>query len=459
MANIHLVGVGGTGLSAIATVLLQQGHTISGSDMAESVMIHRLEGLGGQISIGHNASNLPDSLDAVIISSAIPDHNPELVEAKARNIPVFKRDAWLGRMMTGKIGIAIAGTHGKTTTTALMAYLLDEMGLDPTYIVGGFVPQLATNAKAGNGNSFVIEADEYDYMFLGLHPTLAIITMVEWDHPDIFATEADFQQAFIDFTDRLPQNGLIIGCGDDPGVRQIFQASDRQSKTYGLADGNDWQAVDVRPNLHGGYDFKAVCHTAKAPVAPIPISLRLPGLHNVANTLATLVVAYHQGLDLTKAAEILGTFEGVGRRFELKGEVNGLTIVDDYAHHPTEIRATLQAARTRFGPRPIWALFQPHTFSRTLALFDEFVTAFSEADHAILIDIFPSREKDEGLVSSQMLIDKMSHPDCHYLSSHQTAADYLIENLGANDVLLTMGAGDGYQIGEQVLAHFQRNLS
>jgi UDP-N-acetylmuramate--alanine ligase len=446
MPNIHLIGIGGAGLSAIATVLLQQGYTVSGSDMQASSMTRRLAEMGARVFIGHKPENLPDNLDTVIISSAIPQDNPELVGARQRGLTIAKRAEWLGQMMQDQVGIAIAGTHGKTTTTAMTAFMLREAGQDPTYIVGGFVPQMDSNAAAGKGNVFVIEADEYDHTFLGLRPTVAVVTVVEWDHPDIFPTPQHLTQAFTDFVRLTPPHGLVIGCGDDPGARQVIEQARVRVATYGLQAHNEWRAVDVQPNQRGGSDFRAI-HASSS----VEVSLAVPGLHNVYNALAVLVVADHQGVDLSLAAEILGRFTGVGRRFELKGEVNGITIIDDYAHHPTEIKATLAAARTRFGERPIWAVFQPHTFSRTISLLDDFAGAFDDADNVVIVDIFPSRETDEGVVNSQDIIDRMTHPNARYIGPLREAADYLVHHLAPPAVLFTLGAGDGYQIGEWVL--------
>ncbi|MCQ3979952.1 MAG: UDP-N-acetylmuramate--L-alanine ligase, partial [Anaerolineae bacterium] len=306
-----------------------------------------------------------------------------------------------------------------------------------------------TNA-AGQGDAFVIEADEYDYMFLGLRPEVAVVTNVEWDHPDMFASPQILTRAFEDFVRLIPPHGLVIGCGDDPGARQVLAQAAAPTTTYGLRPENEWQAVDIQPNPRGGHDFK-IKHTLASSPPRVPASLSLPGLHNVSNTLAALIAAERCGVELAQAAEIAGHFTGAGRRFELKGEVNGITIIDDYAHHPTEIKATLAAARARFAGRPIWAAFQPHTFSRTLALLDDFAQAFADADHVIITDIFASRETDEGLVKSSDILARMRHPDARYLGGLAEAADYLAAHLAAPAVLITLGAGDGYLIGESVL--------
>jgi UDP-N-acetylmuramate--alanine ligase len=451
MPNIHLIGIGGAGLSAIATVLLQQGHKVSGSDLQVSPATERLVQLGATVFIGHRPENLNDNLQAVVVSSAIPEDNSELVSARQRGLSIMKRAEWLGHMMQQRVGIAIAGTHGKTTTTAMTAYLFQAAGQNPTYIVGGFVPQLDTNAAAGTGDTFIIEADEYDHTFLGLRPEIAVVTIVEWDHPDIFPTPQVLNQAFEDFVRLVPAHGLVIGCGDDPRARAVIRQTQAKTITYGLNDGNDWQAVKIRPNQRGGHDFESAIAGENNDASPTTVSLAIPGLHNVSNALAVLIIARHRGLRLSQAAQILSQFKGVERRFEWKGEANGVTVIDDYAHHPTEIKATLVAARTRFTNRSIWVAFQPHTFSRTLSLLDEFAKAFDDADHVIIVDIFASREIDEGLVSSQEIVDRISHPDARYIGSLREAADYLTNHLSPSNVLITMGAGDGYQIGEWVL--------
>lgn len=460
MLNIHLIGIGGAGLSAIATVLLQQGYVVSGSDMQASPATERLARLGATIFIGHRAENLDmddrrSTIDMVVVSSAISPDNSELVEARRRGLPVFKRAEWLGRMMQAQVGIAIAGTHGKTTTTAMTAFILHEAGHDPTYIVGGFIPQLDTNAAAGQGAAFVIEADEYDHTFLGLRPAVTVVTTVEWDHPDIFPTPQAVYDAFEKFIQLTPEDGLVIGCGDDVGVRAVINGARAKLVTYGLQPHNQWQAVDIRPNQRGGCDFRVRRDNTAADQA-VAVSLAVPGRHNVCNALAALVVADHQNLELAQAAQLLSQFKGVARRFEIKGEIDGLIVIDDYAHHPTEVKTTLAAARARFGNQPLWLAFQPHTFSRTLALLDDFTDAFDQADHVIIVDIFASREIDTGLIKSQDLVKRMKHPDARYIGSLSAAADYLATQLIPPAVLLTMGAGDGYKIGEWVLEKLRK---
>jgi UDP-N-acetylmuramate--alanine ligase len=455
--RIHLIGIGGAGLSAIATVLLEGGYTVSGSDLQASPSTERLARSGATVHIGHAAANLGD-VDLVVVSSAVPAENPEVGEAQRRGVPVVKRAEWLGQMMAGQRGVAVAGTHGKTTTTAMISLISREAGLDPTFIVGGDIPQLGTNAAAGGSDIFVIEADEYDHTFLGLRPEIAVVTVVEWDHPDCYPTPESMVEAFRQFIALVPPEGLLVVCGDGPTVRKLLGKTGRledwktgrlesaRLTTYGLDEGNDWRAVDLRPNTRGGYDF-----SVSADLPDARASTSVPGVHNVKNGLAALVVADRLGVPLAQATATLANFSGVGRRFEIKAEVGGVLVVDDYAHHPTEIQATLAGARTHYPDRAIWAVFQPHTYSRTRSLLDEFAGAFADADQVVVVDIFPAREVDDGSVSSRDLVAQMRHPDVYYVSGLDDAADFLCGQLRPGDLLITLGAGDIYRVGEMVI--------
>jgi UDP-N-acetylmuramate--alanine ligase len=447
-ARVHLVGIGGIGLSAIAKVLLEEGHRVSGSDLKLSPITDGLVRLGAKVYKGHRAENVGDA-DLVVTSSAVPADNPEVVAARAQGVPVVKRDWMLGRMMKGRFGIAVAGSHGKTTITAMIALVLKEAGLDPSFIVGGILQNLGTNAKAGPGEHFVIEADEYDRTFLGLRPRIAVVTNIEMDHPDCYPELDDLVEAFRDFLDLVPANGCIIGCGDEERVRGILGAREIGPSvvTYGLNEGVDWQAVGIRSNELGGSDFVAL-HEGQA-VGEFALSI--PGLHNVQNALAALAVSDYLGLDLTDVRETLQRFQGVRRRFEVKGEVDGIVVVDDYAHHPTQIRATLATARKCYPDREIWAVFQPHTYSRTKALLDEFAESFADADHVVVTEIYAAREFDDLGVSAADIVTRMNHPDARYISGLSETADHLLDHLKPGDVLITLGAGDGYEVGEDVL--------
>ncbi len=437
--RIHFIGIGGAGLSAIAKVLIEQGKQVSGSDQVASAATAALAAMGARVSIGHRAENLGDA-QLVVMSSAVRAGNPELAAAQAAGVPVVKRDALLGEMMQGKDGIAIAGTHGKTTTTAMAAFCLSEMGLDPTFIVGGVMANLGTNARFGRGPHFVIEADEYDHMFLGLKPRHAVVTNIEYDHPDCFPDEAamvrDFQQ-FVRLPSIVQSRGAVIICGDSPNARAL-RAVVPEARSYGFAEHNDYRIIDPHSGAEGGADFVVARDRRSLAV----VHLNVPGRHNMLNACAVIALADRLDLDLKAAAAALGRFHGTGRRFEVRGEAGGVTIVDDYAHHPTEIRATLAAARERYKSRRVWAVFQPHTFSRTRALLDEFARAFGDADAVIVTEIFPSRETDTLGISGRDLVKRMTHPRAQFAPSLAAAATALRAALRPGDVVLLLGAGD-----------------
>jgi len=458
MTHIHLIGIGGTGISAIARVLLEMGHTVSGSDRAESPFTRDLESAGATIYIGHRPENIRGA-KLVVRSSAIRDDNPEVTAARAFNIPVLKRADFLGSLMDDKTGIAVAGTHGKTTTTSMLAWVLTALGQDPTFIVGGMLANLGVNAHAGKGAAFVIEADEYDRMFLGLKPVIEIVTSVEHDHPDCYPTPQDFYAAFMDFVLRLPANGALIACADEPGARRLLlevKKLGRNTLAYSLSPSPEAGAPKpevfaeaVTPNHHGGFTF-----TASVMGEAVMAALKVPGRHNVSNALAVLAAVRLLGLDLSEAGRALTEFRGTGRRFEVRGEAGGVTVVDDYAHHPTEIRATLAAAQARYAGRRIWAVWQPHTYSRTQTLFDEFANAFSDADEVLVTEVYASREAKQDF-SSRKLVEAMKHPSAHFGNTLQETRDVLLARLRPGDVLLVLSAGDADQVSAEVLAHLK----
>jgi len=395
MKHVHFIGIGGTGLSAIATVLLERGLEVSGSDRQSSPQTQRLQAAGAQVMIGHRAENVRGA-DLIVRSSAVKDDNPEVLAARKLGIPTLKRADFLVRLINGRQSIGVAGAHGKTTTTAMIAWMLTALGLDPSFVIGGASANLGTNAHAGAGQYFVIEADEYDRMFLGLQPAIAVVTNIEHDHPDCYPTADEFYAAFRQFARQVQPGGALIACGQDAGARRLMDeivAGKPESQplcriiSYGVGSGFDYSAVDLRDNRTGGLDCKV-----KTPGQPVELSLQVPGEHNVRNALATLAVAGCLELSRQDAARALSEIRGAGRRVDVRGEVDGITLVDDYAHHPTEIRATLAAARRRFAGRRVWAVWQPHTYSRTRTLQDDFVAAFDDADRILVTDVYPARE-------------------------------------------------------------------
>jgi len=430
-------------MSAIARVLMERGEQVSGSDLAMSEYSEALAELGVPITIGHRAEAVADA-DLVLASSAVPDSNVELLTAKANGIPIMRRTAFLSDLVDGYRTVAIGGTHGKTTTTAMIAWILDRAGRQPSFIIGGIPKDLGTNSRHGSGDDFVVEADEYDRAFLGLHPAMAVITNVEHDHPDQYPTFETYKAAFATFVSGI-QETLIVSA-DDP-VAISLPAADLTRITFGLSKAADWRAVDIRSNDAGGLDFVAVRGQKTTGL----VRLRTPGEHNVRNALAALAATHVLNVDFAAARAALADFHGVARRFEILGERHGVTLIDDYAHHPSEIRATLAAARQRFDEAEIWAVFQPHTYSRTAALFDELADSFGDADHVIVTDIYPAREEPVPGVSASGLAKAIAGPDVRYEPEFDEVAKLLLTNVKPKSVVLTLSAGDANRVGRLVL--------
>ena len=458
MTRVHFIGIGGSGLSAIARLLKESGYEVTGSDRELSQFAVDLENDGVSIYIGHHPRNVAGA-DMVIRSSAIADDNPEVDAAKRAGIPVYKRADFLGQLMAEKTGIAVAGTHGKTTTTAMIAWMLYAMGRDPSFIVGGTLNNLKVNAHAGKGDLFVIEADEYDRMFLGLKPRIEVVTNLEHDHPDCYPKFADMVFAFQSFVDLLPSDGTFIVCADDEHAVALLGYARRKGLnviSYSLQsemtiNSPQWmQARTLKPNQRGGFDFSAMTNVGAASASMLQVSLQVPGEHNVRNALATLSVAATLGLSLQKAADALSEFTGTGRRFEVRGERKGVIVIDDYAHHPTEIRATLAGAKARYPGHRIWAVWQPHTYSRTQILFFEFSRAFSDANEVLVTEIYASREAKQEFSSAEV-VSAMPHSSARYSGSLEDTTKYLLKNLRSGDVLLVLSAGDANLISADVL--------
>jgi UDP-N-acetylmuramate--alanine ligase len=448
--KIHLVGIGGIGMSAIARVLAAWGHEVSGSDVHDSPICRELTALGIRVYIGHSMDQV-NGAELVVMSSAIPETNPELAAARQAGIPVIKRQSLVTRMMAGRYGIAVAGTHGKTTTAALIAVLLERLGLSPTFIVGGVISDLHTNARAGSGPHFVIEADEYDRMFHGLSPRLAVVTNVEMDHPDCYRDIAEVREAFSTFLERVSPDGLIVACADSPHLMQLIHerpVGGAAVLTYGLDEASAYRVGHILPNARGGVDFSVYqqddCWGR--------FGLSIPGTHNALNATAALIVGARLGLPLADMATVLRDFHGALRRFEVKGERRGIVVIDDYAHHPTKIRATLAAARLRYGARRLWAVWQPHTYSRVETLLDEFGRCFDDADHVIVMDTFAARAREKATLQPAALLAAIRHPAAIYRPGVQEVVDTLREALRPGDVLLVMGAGDSYLVCDKLLA-------
>lgn len=452
MKHVHLIGIGGTGLAPIARVLHERGILVSGSDRVISPLAQELAALGISIVQGHAAENVRGA-DAVVRSSAVPESNPEVQEAHRLGIPVYRREEFLSTLVGDLQAVAVAGTHGKTTTTAMLAWCMVQAGLDPSYIIGSTSKNLHSNARAGNSRFFVIEADEYDNMFLGLHPQVAVLTILEHDHPDCFPTMELYRQAFKRFVGQIKPGGLLVTCND---FAETASAGDWAPPattvlTYGLSEKAEVCAKDVSVNAQGKTNFTVW----RAERAVTRVCLPFTGDHNVRNALAVLAVFDQMGWPVEKAAAALGEFQGAGRRFDLLGEAAGVTVIDDYAHHPTEIAATLQAAHARFAGRRIWAVWQPHTYSRTRTLESEFITALQFADQVLVTEIYAARETDPGY-SSRQLVEKVNRQSVRYGSSFGEIVATLNSELKPGDVLLVLSAGNANEISVQVLDNLQK---
>jgi UDP-N-acetylmuramate--alanine ligase len=446
--KVHFVGIGGIGMSGIAELLLNLGYRVSGSDLKESEITRRLANLGGVIAMGHRPGNVADDVDVVVTSSAVKKSNPEAVAARDRGIPVIPRAEMLAELMRLKEGVAIAGSHGKTTTTSLIATVLAHAGLDPTAVVGGKLNALGSNAKLGRGQLMVVEADESDGSFLRLSPTIAVITNVDSEHLDHYGTLESLQQAFVDFADRVPFYGLAVMCIDHPVVQHLIPRVSKRLVTYGVSPQADWRADDVK--LSAFHAHFSVSHRGQHQGE---VALKMVGAHNVLNALACCAVAHELGIPFAVTAEALGSFQGVQRRFTVRGELRGVTVVDDYGHHPAEIRATLAGARASFPHRRIVCAFQPHRYTRTRDLLGDFATAFNDADALVLTEIYAAGEDPISGVSGARLFEAVKacgHRDVVFFERAELPAR-LRERVREGDLVITLGAGDITHAGEELL--------
>lgn len=458
----HIVGIAGAGMSAMANLLLDQGHTLSGSDLKGSAVVDALAARGATIRLGHDSSFLGDA-EALLVTSAAPPDHPEIAAARARGLPVLKRaDLWRSWSQERDV-VAIAGTHGKTTTTAMIALILQHAGRDPGFLVGGDVPDLGVNARWGDPAApLVIEADEYDRTFLALTPRVAVVTNVEWDHVDIYPTPAEYDAAFAQFAASVRTQRDLIVCDDDPGTQRAIDAPG--ATYYGIDEAlasdpvscrlapQDWSAANVRAGATGvTFDLWHYSRRTFGRALLGSRTITVYGLHNVRNALAATAAAAALAVPQEQIAAALASYHGAGRRFELKGEAGGVTVIDDYAHHPTEVRATLQAARSRYSDRRLVVYIQPHTYSRTRALLDEWASAFADADVVRVGEIFAAREPATPGIDAALLAARINHDDVQAVGGIGQAVAHLGALLQPGDVLLTLGAGDGYLVGERVL--------
>jgi len=451
MKHVHLIGIGGTGLSAIAKVLLERGYTVSGSDRVASPLFKAVTAAGARTFLGHAAEQIAGA-DLVIRSSAIPENNPEVLAAKAQDIPVMKRAEFLDELIGEKDTLAVAGTHGKTTTTGMLIWMLDQLGTNPSFIAGGMVNQLDCNARADIGQYFAIEADEYDSMFLGLSPKIAVITNIEHDHPDCFPTEADYRRAFINFLKRVRKDGLALICVDDPRAKMLMEEMKNAGIRllgYGTNTSANYQARNI--SLLGGtpqFTFHYIDEEGNDHSLG-EVQLHLPGQHNVLNGTAALAAIHQLGLPVEKAVTALSKFTGTGRRFEILGEVEGITVIDDYGHHPTEIAATLAGTRTRFPEGRIWAVWQPHTYSRTKTLEEDYLQAFDIADKVLVLKIYAAREIDPGY-SAEKIAKALPEEKALYIEDFESVEHFMLKNLVTGDVVIFFSAGDATEISKAV---------
>jgi len=449
--KIHFVGIGGAGMSGIAEVLLNQGYQISGSDVKASPVTERLEKLGARVFIGHRPEQVGEA-DVVVFSTAVRSENPELVEARRRQIPVISRAEMLAELMRLKYSIAVAGSHGKTTTTSMIATVLAHAGLDPTIVVGGRLRAIDSHARLGGGDFIVAEADESDKSFLKLSPTFAVVTNIDLEHLDFYRDMEEIQECFAQFVNRVPFYGSVIVCLDDPNVQAIIPRITRKIITYGLSSQADVSAIDIELPTCFNSTFTARWRGHSLG----KIEMGISGTHNIYNALAALAVSLDLELAPETVIRALEGFRGVDRRFQVKGEVDGVLVVDDYAHHPTEIKATL--AHARLSGRRLVVLFQPHRYTRTKFLLDEFARSFYDADVLLVAEIYAASEDPIEGISSERLVERIKsfgHKDVRFVGSVDEAAEHLLKLVRPSDLVLTLGAGNIYHAGEQLIERLQ----
>ncbi|MHC4609385.1 MAG: UDP-N-acetylmuramate--L-alanine ligase [Planctomycetota bacterium] len=446
----HLIGIGGCGMRGAAALMLRFGAEVSGSDAHSFPELGQLVAAGAVVRIGHDPAHLPDQTDLVVISAAIPDENPELCAARRRRIPVISYAELVGRLMGPRVGVSVAGTHGKSTTTALTAYAYRLAGLDPCFIVGAHSEQLGGSSGVGEGAHFVVESCEYARSFLALRPRAAAILNIEQDHLDCYTDLDDIVSAFAQFAQQMPPDGLMIARHADAAVVRATRELACRVETFGFEEGACWRACDPRAD-RGLYTFVVRYHNRKL----FETTSRIPGLHNVSNALAATALAWHGGAEPGAIAEAVRSFEGVDRRMTLRGTGSGVTVVDDYAHHPTAIAATLSAIRSRYEPSRTWVVFQPHQHSRTRLLMDDFAGCFAEADMVIVPDIYAVRDSEDErrMTGSSDLVSRIAAGGgaARYVPTLEEVTAQLIEEVSAGDLVVTMGAGDVWKVADELV--------
>jgi len=464
--QVHFVGIGGIGMSGIAEVLLNLGYKVSGSDLKHSGVTQRLAGLGASVFDGHRAENISGA-EVVVTSSAIAAENPEVVEAHKLHVPVIQRAEMLAELMRLKYGIAIAGMHGKTTTTSMVAAVLAAGGLDPTVVVGGRVDAMGSNARLGKSHYLVAEADESDRSFLKLSPILSVVTNIDREHMDCYRNMRDVKKTFLEFMDRVPFYGMVVVCNDDPMLRRLLPQAQRRTVTYGTKRGSDF-LVKLETNVNSETNPASQGRPKNAPGEVQPLSLfhvsfqkkdlgeftlHVPGVHNILNATAAIAVGVGLDVEVEAIRQGLDQFRGVDRRFQLRGRASGISVIDDYGHHPTEIRATLAAAR-QCGFRKVHVVFQPHRYTRTRDLMEEFTTAFGDADSLFILDIYAASEKPIEGISGEALaqtIREKGGRSAQYVSSFADAASSVADVAQDGDMILTLGAGSVSQLGPTIV--------
>lgn len=448
MKNLHFVGIGGARLSGLAKLYQDRGYSITGSDVHDSSSVQSLTNRGIKVFLGHDPANI-EGADLVVYTNAVGNDNPELKAAKDKAIPIIEGAGLQGKLMAEfKRRIAIAGTHGKTTTSAMTALVLTAGGIDPTVLIGGEIEAFQGNHRSGKSDCIVVEACEFKRSFLNFCPSIELITNIDWDHPDCFPTLKDVIITFADFVELLPKDGVLILWGDDPNAYNLQKRYKGKTITFGYQPRFDWEIADVQISgplgITGRINYKSKSQGE--------VRLKVPGRHNLQNAIGALAIASELGVDINTIIGALAEFTGVKRRFEIKGDYHGAMVVDDYAHHPSAVRATLATARQAFKGR-IWCVFQPHLFSRTKFLLDEFARSFNDADILVLADIYPAREIDPGDISSRDLAAKAQHfhTDVRYLGDFDSIEGHLAKHIQQGDLVITMGAGNIFKVGESIL--------